>query len=383
MKNLYILIIISSIMMAPGAVSTLYADIESSSFYEVTIHESLKDVLKKKDHAFGSGLSFKKHGRRKARVFYTVSDGVYQFNDTNESSASPLLATITVREDRAELDRVIPLVLAKGVQVPENARIDVEGVAIAPGNIVWLADEAGPSLLKVNSKLGTILAWISPGKGLPEWLSEAEDNRGFEGITRLEGGDIVAILQAPLADERDQHLYRLVRYTPDAHRSKTYGYQVPEERIATVDELKIGGLQALDGERLLVLEHGSNQLDQHCVYVNILDLADTGGSDTQREGRDAVTRVTASPAASLCDAGWKQKKVEGITLAGNGSEIALISDSDNETAVQMMILSLSSSLLPMRSGDIAILFVIFMVTVAMIGFVFAVVTQKSTSKGRS
>ena len=247
-------------------------------------------------------------------------------------------------------------------------------------NHTFLTCEQGPSLLRVDSKHGTVTAWIRPGHGFPEWLARASKNRGFEGVASLENSDILAILQSPF--EGEAGVYRLLRYHPQEDETETYFYMVSDERIASVDELKIGGMQALDDERVLILEHGSKSDTEHCFYIQMVDLSNAKGVRDAENLPDKKSQgwISGKLVAHVCDSGWYQKKVEGITLAGNGSELALISDSDNQASAQLMIVSLTESLLPFRMGDILVLLVLAIISVAMIAFVLAIVFQRKKSE---
>ena len=85
----------------------------------------------------------------------------------------------------------------------DNRGLDTEGIAPDGKGGYWLCDEYGPFLINVDEH-GKILAMHGPQAadgeksitgGLPNILKWRQPNRGFEGITRMPDGRIIAAVQ--------------------------------------------------------------------------------------------------------------------------------------------------------------------------------------------
>ncbi|MFI1015960.1 esterase-like activity of phytase family protein [Streptomyces sp. NPDC020965] len=154
--------------------------------------------------------------------------------------------------------------------------LDTEGLVRAADGSFWLADEYGPSLVHVSPRGRVLARYVPRGldlrgtdypvvEALPAILLQRKLNRGFEGLTRLPGGDLVAAVQSPLsvpdqaAGETSRNA-RLLRFSP-AERAVTAEYAYRFDAVNVVDptetdtsELKISSLVALDRDTLLVQE---------------------------------------------------------------------------------------------------------------------------------
>lgn len=88
----------------------------------------------------------------------------------------------------------------------DNRGLDTEGITPDGKGGYWLCDEYGPFLINVDSK-GKILAIHGPqategekaiAGGLPNVIKWRQANRGFEGLTRMPDGRIIAAVQSTL-----------------------------------------------------------------------------------------------------------------------------------------------------------------------------------------
>ncbi len=119
--------------------------------------------------------------------------------------------------------------------------LDTEAIAYDAGRgLLWVADEYGPFLMRVDPVDGRILQRYAPGSGLPAVLALRRANRGIEGMTLdPESGRIHAFLQSPLNGgnawcgatgreekvERYARFVRWVQFDPDAGVSSAmYAY---------------------------------------------------------------------------------------------------------------------------------------------------------------
>ncbi len=88
----------------------------------------------------------------------------------------------------------------------DNRGLDTEGITPDGKGGYWLCDEYGPFLINVDQR-GKILAIHGPqaiegeksiAGGLPNILKWRQPNRGFEGLTRMPDGRIIAAVQSTL-----------------------------------------------------------------------------------------------------------------------------------------------------------------------------------------
>ena len=97
---------------------------------------------------------------------------------------------------------------------------DTEGIAAMPDGTFWIAEEYGPSLLRVDRGGRVLTRWVPKGQGhwyegagypieekLPPLASARKLNRGFEAITAApDGSSLIVGFQSPLAHpDRQAH----------------------------------------------------------------------------------------------------------------------------------------------------------------------------------
>lgn len=333
----------------------------------------------------GSGLQFiRKEGSD--LIFATVTDrgpnadspkaGAKDAKIFANPTFTPLLMTIRVGDGKAqaidahalhdEQGPISGLPLPEGLigatneialgdtlqQLPSDKRgLDTEGITPDGKGGYWLCDEYGPFIINSNAK-GKILKKYGPqaeqgeqgvAGGLPNIIKWRQANRGFEGITRMPDGRIIAAVQSTLdidGKSKNSALFtRLVSFDPASGKTAMYGYPIDAKAYKKAKDAKIGDIVALDNNRLLLLEQGSdkNKAMRNLVYVvDLAQASDLSEFDKEKAPEfDEAEQLKArgiklagkKEILDLRKLGWQQEKAEGMTLIDNQT-IAVINDND-------------------------------------------------------
>ncbi|WP_439075989.1 esterase-like activity of phytase family protein [Serratia sarumanii] len=230
--------------------------------------------------------------------------------------------------------------------------LDTEGI-IGDGNGgYWLCDEYGPFLIHVDGK-GKILAKYGPtpqageqavASGLPNILKWRQPNRGFEGLTRMPDGRILAAVQSTLDVEgkskNKAQFIRLVSFDPRSGKTAMYGYPIDIDSYKKAKDAKIGDVVALDNQRVLLIEQGSDKDKTMINKIYLVDLAqasdlsafdDQGTAlefdDAKELAKRGVKLAQKREVADLRQLGWRQEKAEGLALIDDRT-LAVINDND-------------------------------------------------------
>lgn len=241
------------------------------------------------------------------------------------------------------------------VVAPDAWGIDNEGVVEGYSNDLWMVDEYGPSVIRVDRKTTRIMRRYNPfgndaslnQVGLDTILKRRTPNRGFEGVAITPNGKVYAIVQSAMRNPSTavgnaSTVQRLVEIDPITGTSKMYAYINP----GTVGQLrpsdwKIGDMTAINDSTLLVLEHAErNGWNVKNIYkINLLGAtpitAYTYGGKTPEELTEAgliaagITPVKKTFFFDLLENGWDltHDKPEGLTIV-NKNTIAVINDND-------------------------------------------------------
>lgn len=236
--------------------------------------------------------------------------------------------------------------------------LDVEGITSDGAGGYWICDEYGPFLIHIDQQ-GRIVGKFGPeaqageqsvAGGLPNIIKWRQANRGFEGLTRMADGRIMAAVQSTLdidgKTKNSAGFTRLVAFDPATGKSAMYGYPINTDYKKAKDA-KIGDVVALDDHRLLVLEQGAdkNKTMQNRIYlVDISKASDLSGFDAERaaEFDDAaalakrgITLASKQLLVDLRALGWQQEKAEGMALV-DGQTLAITNDNDFGLAVELV-----------------------------------------------
>ncbi|ACT06673.1 conserved hypothetical protein [Dickeya chrysanthemi Ech1591] len=237
-------------------------------------------------------------------------------------------------------------------KLPDDRRgLDTEGITPDGQGGFWLSDEYGPFLIQIDAQ-GKILKKVGPtplqgeqglASGLPNILKWRQPNRGFEGITRMPDGRILAAVQSTLdIDGKTQNkalFTRLVSFDPATGKTVMYGYPLETDRWKKTGDAKIGDMVALNDHEVLVIEQGAgkNKVMHNLIYrVDLREASDLTLLDATRpaewDDADMLTKrgVVLAKKQQLVDLrqlGWKPEKAEGLALI-DASTLAVTSDND-------------------------------------------------------
>ncbi len=236
----------------------------------------------------------------------------------------PVLAELQVGEHRIELVRTLRLHDPAGRPVsglappgdgeaamepvfdlegrrlaPDPGGADTEGVAALADGGFWVAEEYGPSLMRVDPQGVVRARWVPEGAGLagtaypqtpalPAIAARRRMNRGFEAVAispdqrwlfvcfqsaleRPDGGAVASFvriwrLDAATGAVAGEHLYP---FDPPS----SFGRDAEAGKVAPRD-LKVCEIAALDGDRLLVLERIARTTKIYRVDLSAPSLAE-------------------------------------------------------------------------------------------------------------
>ncbi|OJF12178.1 esterase-like activity of phytase family protein [Couchioplanes caeruleus] len=240
--------------------------------------------------------------------------------------------------------------------------LDTEGIVRAADGTFWLTDEYSPSLVHVAATGRIIARYVPAGlqltgtdypviEAFPAIYGSRKINRGFEGLGKLAGGDLVLALQSPLsvpdkaAGEASLNT-RLLRFSPRkgvvvgeyAYRFDAVNIVDPAEDDPS--ELKISSIVGLGASSVLVEERTDQaarlQIADLRRATNLLggrydDPATTPSLEQLAKPADLkAAGVTVAPKALVLDlntVAGVPKKIEGVAVL-NPWTIAVINDND-------------------------------------------------------
>jgi len=303
-------------------------------------------------------------GKREAKIFVTPE-------------FAPLLMNIRVQNGKAEATDARPLHDDKGninglplqdgvigstneialndtlkVLHGDNRGLDTEGITPDGKGGYWLCDEYGPFLINVDAR-GKILTINGPqaaegeksiAGGLPNVLKWRQPNRGFEGLTRMPDGRIIAAVQSTLdingKSKKQARFTRLVSFDPATGKTAMYGYPIDSAAYGKNSDAKIGDIVALDNQHILLIEQGSDKDDAMRNLIYKVDLSpatelaafDKPGEYPEFDDEKALAQRGIKLAAKtlvvdLRQLGWQQDKAEGLALIDNKT-LAVTNDND-------------------------------------------------------
>ncbi|MFH8614919.1 esterase-like activity of phytase family protein [Streptomyces sp. NPDC017979] len=237
--------------------------------------------------------------------------------------------------------------------------LDAEGLARAADGTFWVVDEYSPSLVHLSARGKVLTRYVPEGlklqgadypvvEALPSILLNRKQNRGFEALTVLPGGDLVIAVQSPLlvpdkaAGEASRNL-RLLRFSPEEGEvTGEYAYQVDPVNVvdpqeADQSELKVSALVPVGANTVLVQERTDRTARLHRVTLpsdeGILDSRwdEVATSPSYEQTADlagaGVDVLAKSLVVDLGKVPGVPGKVEGAALVGRDT-LALINDND-------------------------------------------------------
>lgn len=255
---------------------------------------------------------------------------------------------------------------ASGKAVFNAGGLDSEAIVVdKKRNALWVSDEYGPFIIKLDAATGVIQAKYEPGKGLPALFAKRRANRGMEGMTLDTSNDkLYAFLQSPLTDgsatyavtkkaeliERYARFTRWIEFDPalgTSGRSFAYPLDPADYQDGRTGNAKLGDVVALGGGKFLVIEQGaapSGKVFNKLMLVDLNAATDISAATYNAASSDLEKSSMAGAAVNGADwaqvkpmkktllldlnaIGWAAEKAEGLTLV-DGSTIALANDND-------------------------------------------------------
>jgi hypothetical protein len=244
--------------------------------------------------------------------------------------------------------------------------IDSEAIAFdRQRGVLWITDEYGPFLMKIDAAGVTLQARYAPGNGLPAILAKRRANRGMEGMALDVSTDkLHGFLQSPLSDgnatyavtgkseaiERFARFTRWVEFDPVTGTSgKMYAYPLDgsEYQDGRTGSAKLGDMVALGNGKFIVIEQGAgpsgkvfNRLmlvelagatDISAAAYNVstsdLEKSSMAGAAVNGAAWSSVAPLKKTLLLDLNAIGWLAEKAEGLTLV-DGATLALANDND-------------------------------------------------------
>jgi hypothetical protein len=363
--------------------------------------------------SYGSGLAFKGTNASGDFEFYGLTDRGPNGDGPNVPSPggsgtagskifpspgfTPSIGLITVGKTGAVLNSIMPIKASAtanstGLPIPEGSlgnsaevpvmdlmKYDAAGTAIFSANgldseaiafdkkrnVLWISDEYGPFIVKVDAATGIIQQKYAAGSGLPKIFAKRRPNRGMEGLALDAGTDrLHGFLQSPLSDgsapysvtgksEQVERFARFTRWlefdpvTGAATRMFAYPISAADYQDGRTGNAKLGDLVALGNGKFIVIEQGADPQGKVFNKLMLVDIgaatdisatafnADTSDLEKSSMAGAAVngadwSKVVPLKKTQLLDlnaVGWLAEKAEGLTVV-DANTLAIVNDND-------------------------------------------------------
>ena len=211
---------------------------------------------------------------------------------------------------------------------------DIEGLAQRADGSFWVASEGSgtgtggtPNLLVEVSSSGKVLREIQ----LPAEVAALKRSNGYEGVAVTGRG---ASEQVYLAIQREWSgdptgLVRIARYTPATNEWRFYYYPLDAVASPAGGWVGLSEIVALEDDRLLVLERdnaaGPDARVKRLYAVSLKGVQPVAQGGAIPVLKKALARDLIADLAR--PNGWLQEKVEGVTVAADGS-VYIVTDND-------------------------------------------------------
>ncbi len=246
--------------------------------------------------------------------------------------------------------------------------LDTESIVYdAARGVVWVSDEYGPFILKIDVATGIILKKYQPGTNagdLPAVLLKRRANRGMEGLSlEVATGKLNGFVQSPLDDGKANYIVpgataatsesikdyakfnRWVEFDPATEKTKLYAYPIDSTQYTAgkTGNAKLGDMVSLGNGKFIVIEQGTgpdgkafNKLMLVQVPSNATDIANMG-TDLEKSSMTGaavngvnyadIVLLKKTQLFDLNNAGWLAEKAEGLALVDENT-LALTNDDD-------------------------------------------------------
>lgn len=271
--------------------------------------------------------------------------------DGQKMSGLPTPPLATERVEEIALDETMASLPA------DSYGIDPEAIAY-DGTSVWVSDEYGPFLLRVDPATGRTLERWAPGQGLPTVFAKRRVNRGMECLTfdyssRRLWGALQSVIDDGWVSRTDKAVrlrdaagfIRWVQIDPATRAVRQFAYPIDgkDYKQGETGHAKLGDLAALGGGRFVVIEEGTGA-DGHYFNRLFLVVADSATDIQQWPDSDLERSSIAGRAVNGADwrsvvplqkrllldlnrLGWDQTKAEGLALVDDRT-LVVMNDSD-------------------------------------------------------
>lgn len=159
---------------------------------------------------------------------------------------------------------------------------DFEGIGRAPDGTIYLADEMGPRIARVDPITRRITREWRPASGLPRVYARRRDNRGLESLCMTPSGKLAGLMQGGLyntasgkrSNAKDStRVLRFFVLDPATDAVKEYVYLADLKGGGRLPgEVKIGALACLNDSAFLALEHGEDGAGYDWIDLYRIDL---------------------------------------------------------------------------------------------------------------
>lgn len=248
---------------------------------------------------------------------------------------------------------------------PDPRGIDPEAIACDGPNL-WISDEYGPIVAKIDPGTGRLIERRVPGDGLPAVWADRRVNRGMELLAYdRDSGHLWGALQSVIdagSVNRDatsvpvRHAARFIRWLeidPATPTVRQFAYPVDPAAYHRGDtgEAKLGDMTALGHGHFAVIEQGIDGDGRLAHYLFVVDASAAtdidrrGGADLERSsvlgrpyhGADwhTVAPLQKRLLLDLSRIGWTAEKAEGLALV---DERTLALTNDNDYGVESALL---------------------------------------------
>jgi hypothetical protein len=294
------------------------------------------------------------------------------------TSSTPIKASATVKTSGlaippGTLGNSAELPVFEAIKYDANSKatfdangLDTEAIVVdKKRNVLWVSDEYGPFIVKIDPATGIILNKYAPGSGLPDIFAKRRANRGMEGLALDTTTDkLHGFLQSPLSDgsaaytvtgknEQVERFARFTRWTefdPTTGKAgKMYAYPLDpaDYQDGRTGNAKLGDVVALGNGKFIVIEQGagpSGKVFNKLMLIEIgaatdisaaafnattsdLEKSSMGGVAVNGADWKAVTTLKKTLLLDLNAIGWLAEKAEGLTMV-DGNTLALANDND-------------------------------------------------------